>query len=114
MIKTCSLHIVLCSCLLLGACGSWWLPRAHKIDIQQGNVLSDVAVASISEGMSRAEVVTLLGRPVAQNPGNPARWDYIYSLNKAGDKPNAKRLTVFFESDRIVQIEKDGFDTTQQ
>ncbi len=100
--------------LMLAGCGSWWLPRAHKIDIQQGNVLPDDAIADVTEGLSRSEVIGLLGSPVANNRNNPNRWDYIYSRNKAGDKPDAKRLTLYFDSDRIVRIEKDGFDTVDK
>ena len=102
------------SITLLSGCGSWWLPRAHKIDIQQGNVLPDDAVSSIAEGMSPAEVVGLLGRPLTDSSNNPDRWDYIYSLNKSGDKPDAKRITLLFEGGRVSQIVRDGFDTAGQ
>ena len=93
----------------LTGCGAWWLPRAHKIEIQQGNVLPDDAVARIVEGMSRNEVIGVLGEPVISNPNSSTRWDYIYSVNRSGDTPNAKRLTLTFENDRVVAIEKDGF-----
>ncbi len=89
-------------------CGAWWLPRAHKIEIQQGNLLPPETVAKIAEGMSKNEVVSLLGEPVVTNMFDRQRWDYIYSLNRSGDTPEAKRLTLIFENDRIVSIEKDG------
>jgi len=101
--------LLIVSCSQLAACGSWWLPRAHKIDIQQGNILTDDAVAGVTEGMTRSEVLKLLGSPVADNRRDASRWDYIYSRNKSGDTPDAKRLTLIFDSERVVQIEKDGF-----
>ncbi|MEM7257050.1 MAG: outer membrane protein assembly factor BamE, partial [Pseudomonadota bacterium] len=85
------LLIALVSGHMLAACGAWWLPPAHKIDIQQGNILSDDTVARITTGMSRVEIENLLGKPVAETGGGPDRWDYIYSLNKAGKRPDAKR-----------------------
>lgn len=108
------LLVVIISCQLIAACGSWWLPRAHKIDIQQGNILPEEAVTSVTTGMSRLEVENLLGQPVADTGGSPDRWDYIYSINKAGDRPDARRLTVFFDGDRVVNIDKEGFDTAGQ
>jgi outer membrane protein assembly factor BamE len=105
------LIVLISSGSLLSACGSWWLPRAHKIEIQQGNILPDEVVTGITEGMTRTEVVNLLGSPVSESSRTAPRWDYIYSRGKSGNKPAVKRLTLFFENDRIVQIQKDGFDT---
>lgn len=94
--------------LTAAGCGSWWLPRPHKIDIQQGNLLPPASVAQIVEGMSKSEVISLLGEPVVSNYFNRQRWDYIYSKNLSGDAPKTKRLTLMFENDRIISIEKDG------
>lgn len=91
------------------ACGSWWLPRAHKIEIQQGNLLPLEAVEQVVEGMSRNEVVSLLGEPVASNYFNSEQWDYIFSINSSGDDPEAKTLILKFENDRVTSIEKNGF-----
>ncbi len=108
-IKTLLLTALFAGQITLSGCGAWWLPRAHKIEIQQGNVLPDEAVARIVEGMSKNEVIGVLGEPVISNPGNGTRWDYIYSVNRSGDAPNAKRVTLMFENDRVISIEKDGF-----
>ena len=102
---------LLLSALILGtttACGSWWLPRAHKIEIQQGNLLPIEAVEKVMEGMSRNEVESLLGKPVASNYFDRQQWDYIYSINSSGDAPQSKTLTLKFENDRVVSIEKNG------
>ena len=90
------------------ACGSWWLPRAHKIEIQQGNLLPIESVERVVEGMSRSQVISILGEPVASNYFNRQQWDYIYSINRSGDAPAAKTLTLRFENDLVVSIEKDG------
>lgn len=71
--------------------------------------MPDADVAKITEGMSRNEVSKVLGGPVINNANNTNRWDYIYTLNRSGDSPNVKRLTLLFENDRVATIEKDGF-----
>lgn len=92
----------------LSACGSWWLPRPHKIDIQQGNLLSKDAVAQIEVGMNKAQVTSLLGKPLTSNQINPERWEYIYSINRSGDKPKVQRISLEFKDDKVSVLEKDG------
>ena len=54
-------------------------------------------------------MVSLLGEPVTSNYFNSEQWDYIFSINRSGDDPEAKTLTLKFENDRVTSIEKDGF-----
>lgn len=101
--------LIICSTTIaLSGCGSWWLPRPHKINVQQGNLLDDRVVADIAEGMSKAEVQTRLGNPLLTQSFSPDRWDYIYSQNRSGEKPAGRQLTLFFSEGRVVSIE----DTT--
>lgn len=93
----------------VSACGVWWLPRPHKIDIQQGNLLPPDAISKIKVGMSKGEVVGLLGTPLTSNQINPDRWEYIFSLNRSGEDPQVKRLSVQFKDEVVADLEKDGF-----
>ncbi len=96
-----------CLCLLLGACGDpIWLPRAHKIEVQQGNLLTEEQIESIEAGMSREEVAALIGVPVNQPAFQPDRWDYVFTRSPAGQTVAARRFSVFFdEGDRVANIE---------
>jgi len=44
--------------VLMSACGGdpFWLPRAHKITIQQGNLISQTQLERVTVGMNRDEV----------------------------------------------------------
>lgn len=95
----------------LTACGSWWLPRPHKISIQQGNLLSTEKIEQVEVGMSKDDVVRLIGRPVTSNQLNENRWDYIFSLNRSGETPDVKRLSLDFENDVVATLETDGIET---
>lgn len=94
---------------ILSACGTWWLPRPHKIDIQQGNLLSSDNISQIKIGMSKGEVIGLLGTPLTSNQINPDRWEYIYSINRSGEDPEVKRLSLEFQGEVVADLEKDGF-----
>ena len=93
----------------LAACGAWWLPRPHKIDIQQGNLLSSDAISQIKVGMSKGEVVGILGTPLTTNQINPDRWEYIYTINRSGEDPKVQRLSLQFQDEVVADLEKDGF-----
>jgi len=99
--------VLLCTVTLAG-CGTWWLPRPHKIDIQQGNIISTESVEKVTVGMSREQVANLLGRPIAINQVNPNRWDYIYSINRSGERPKVQRVSLLFENEQVATIQKDG------
>ncbi|OED38398.1 hypothetical protein AB833_19655 [Chromatiales bacterium (ex Bugula neritina AB1)] len=105
---------ILAASLVISGCGVWWLPRAHKIEIQQGNILPLESISQVEKGMTRREVKLILGEPVVSSLFNADRWDYIFSLNRSGDAPDSKRLTVFFDDDRVSKLESSGFEEPGQ
>ncbi len=99
--------IVLALAVLSTACGGtpFWLPKAHKIDIQQGNLISDEQIASLQKGMSREQVIRVIGEPVMESPFNQDRWDYSYTRGEAGEHVTASNLVIYFEKDQVSRIE---------
>lgn len=80
----------------------------HKVDIQQGNVVTQEKAAQLQEGMARRQALFLLGTPLLQDPFHSDRWDYYYRYAPAGDTAQRYRLTLFFEGDRLARIEREG------
>lgn len=102
---------VLVACLLvsfLSACGGdpFWLPRAHKITIQQGNLLNEAQVDRLSIGMERDLVRNLMGSPVVNSPFHEDRWDYLYTRGPAGSGVKARRVSISFEDDKVARIDE--------
>ena len=100
--------------LLLASCASRnvtipFIPGLgpHKIDIQQGNVVTKDMVDKLQPGMTRSQVRFVLGTPLLVDPFRTDRWDYIYSLNKAGDPVEQRQLKVYFKNDRMERFEGD-------
>jgi outer membrane protein assembly factor BamE len=80
----------------------------YTIDIQQGNVLDEDAVVQVEVGMTRSAVQFLLGTPTVRDSFHPERWDYPYYLRRGHSKDIEQRwLVVYFESDRVVRLERD-------
>ena len=80
----------------------------HKIDVQQGNYVTQDAVAKVKEGMSKSEVRQVLGTPLLNDVFRGNRWDYFFSNVKRGTAQDRKRFSVFFENDKVVRFGGDS------
>ncbi|MCC7547681.1 MAG: outer membrane protein assembly factor BamE [Burkholderiales bacterium] len=79
----------------------------HRIDIQQGNYFDPEAVAKLKPGMTRSQVRFLLGTPLVADPFHPDRWDYLFIQRPEGKLELERRLTVWFDGDRLVRAVTD-------
>ncbi|HTE16230.1 MAG TPA: outer membrane protein assembly factor BamE [Burkholderiales bacterium] len=79
----------------------------YKIDIQQGNVITQDMLVKLQPGMTRNQVRFVLGTPLLVDPFRTDRWDYFYSLNKAGERVEQRQLKVYFKDDKMVRYEGD-------
>ena len=85
--------------LALPACGI-----VYKIDVQQGNYVTQDVVAKLKKGMSKAEVKQLLGTPLLTDVFHANRWDYYFSHVKGGKAEDRTRLSVFFDDEKLVAV----------
>lgn len=86
---------------LVAGCGGF---SEYRIDIQQGNVVSQEAVAQLRPGMTRDQVRFLLGTPLLQDVFHADRWDYVYRLDRRqASTVEEGRLAVFFDKTGRVE-----------
>ena len=96
--------------LLLAACQRVpMLPgiTPHKIDIQQGNVVTQEMVDKLKPGMSKSQVRFALGTPLVVDPFHNDRWDYVYVQQKRGRVTEQRRIVVLFADEKLLRIEGD-------
>ena len=86
--------------LLLSACS------VHRIDIQQGNVITQEMFEKLKVGMEKKRVERILGTPLVVDPFHRDRWDYVY-VYKSGDtdEQQSAHLTVYFANDQVSKID---------
>lgn len=89
--------------LFLTACVKPFQP-----DIQQGNIINNSDLKEIRYGMSKQEVLFILGTPMVIDPFNDSRWDYFYSkLNQKKRQTDTRLITAMFEDDKLVALQGD-------
>ncbi len=81
--------------------------KPYKMDIQQGNVVTQEMIAKVQLGMTRNQVRFALGTPLVVDPFRTDRWDYVYLYNKAGVLTEQRKIAVIFKDDRLVRIDGD-------
>lgn len=87
----------------------------YKQPVYQGNLLDKSAVDQLQVGMSKQQVVTLLGSPSIADPFHQQRWDYT-STQRTGRVGDAeiKTLTLQFENDALAKWDGDYFPEQDQ
>jgi outer membrane protein assembly factor BamE len=83
----------------------------HRIDIQQGNLVTQEQLAKVKTGMSRNDVKSLLGTPLLQDVFHANRWDYYFSNEQGtkygpfGREQQKYQVTIFFEAEKVAKID---------
>jgi len=97
---------LLAGCEALQRTDSWVGEMApYRIDIVQGNVITREQAALIRPGMSRLQVRDILGTPLIADPFHANRWDYLFTMRRAGTDVQRRSVVVLFEADAVKSIE---------
>jgi len=105
MLRKILISILYLGCFLTGGCS------IYRPTIQQGNILEQDEIAKLKPGMSRRQVVFVIGTPLIKDPFNHDRWDYIHTV-KDGDTQitTIQRLTLYFKDDALAKIDKSALE----
>lgn len=78
----------------------------HKMEIEQGNIITDDTINKLHLGMTQAEVKELMGTPVLLNTFKDNRADYVYTFKPGYGNMNEKYITLLFRNGRLSEIKK--------
>lgn len=84
-----------------------------RINIQQGNFISQEMVSQLKVGMTREQVRFILGTPLVTDVFHKDRWDYPFRLQKGNGEITSSKVTVFFKDERVEQINGKELPTEQ-
>ncbi|WP_240342534.1 outer membrane protein assembly factor BamE [Methylococcus sp. EFPC2] len=106
--------LVIAGALVLSACSSASLdrlgdslPGVYRMDIHQGNIVTQEMVDQLKPGMNQRQVAFILGTPLVKDPFHDERWDYLYSNEPGGKVRMQKRITLVFEKDELASLQGD-------
>lgn len=95
---------------VLSGCSS--VPRIvneYKIDVQQGNVLTQEMASQLKPGLTKDQVRFILGTPILVDVFHANRWDYVYRLQKGSTgEVEMRKFTAFFDdNEKLLRISGD-------
>ncbi|VAW64866.1 hypothetical protein MNBD_GAMMA09-775 [hydrothermal vent metagenome] len=96
-------------CLLTGFFFIFTGCEPHRIDIQQGNKVDPEVYEQLKKGMTRKQIVFLLGTPLLKDAFHQDRWDYIYYLKPGNEDVKQSRVTLYFKGDSLVKIDGSAY-----
>lgn len=81
------------------------LLEPYRIDVVQGNVVTQEVMAQIQPGLGRMQVKEILGTPLLTDPFHADRWDYVFTIRRQGVVDQKRRVTVFFKNDAVERFD---------
>jgi len=78
-------------------------------DVQQGNLLDKKVVDQLEPGMTKHQVLVLMGTPSVTTPFDQSRWDYVSTFSRRGAPIKIRTFTLTFNNDTLVRTEGDFF-----
>ena len=89
--------------LLLSGCLS-----VYKVEVQQGNVVTQEMIDKLKPGMTPSQVRFVMGTPLIVDPFHQDRWDYYYYLRRSNETSGeSQRVTVVFKNDLLIAVQGD-------
>lgn len=83
-------------------------------DVQQGNLLDKKMVTQLTPGMTKHQVVILMGTPSVATPFDQNRWDYVSTQQHRGGPIKVRTFTLTFNNDVLVRTAGDFFAQDDQ
>lgn len=100
-------YLLISLSLLIAGCGSWQFPGVYKVEIEQGNIITQEMIDQLKPGMSRSQVEFIMGSPLIKDTFNADRWDYVYLIGKGDEARQQKTFSIFFKNDALVRFSGD-------
>ncbi len=113
--KKLRLTLPILAAFAIGLAGCNYNSYVYRIDVPQGNLVTQEMAEQLTLGMSRAQVQFLIGEPLVKSDFHLNRWDYVYYFNPRHGNVELRKMTIFFGDDgRVEKIEKDPLPTERE
>ncbi|MDQ8023495.1 MAG: outer membrane protein assembly factor BamE [Moraxellaceae bacterium] len=94
-----------CMSVALTACsGTQW---PYKIDVRQGNYVTQEMLAQLKPGMTQEQVRFIMGSPLLIDTFRTDRWDYVYRFTPGKGPVEQRRVALFFADSKLSRVDGD-------
>ena len=93
--------------LILSGCSLSRFPGVYRINIEQGNILTQEMIDQLEPGMTQRQVKFILGTPLVRDSLNQNRWDYRYLLRTGNETIKQSLVTIYFDEEILSNVEGD-------
>lgn len=96
--------------LATSACSGMRVPQfpgVYKIAIAQGNIITQEMIDQLEPGMTRRQVIFVMGTPLVRDPYEQDRWDYVFNYQPGGGVRGQERVTLMFENELLTSLSGD-------
>jgi len=93
--------------LNLTGCTYFQFPGVHRVEVQQGNIITQEMVDQLRPGMTKSQVRYIMGTPIIADTFDQDRWDYYYSRKKGKEKEERETVIIYFINGKLSSIQGD-------
>jgi outer membrane protein assembly factor BamE len=87
--------------LLVAGCS---FPGVYKINVQQGNIITQKMLDKLKPGMTPNQVHFVLGTPILKDLFNKNKETYLYTFQNAGGKIQKQNITVYYAQNKMTHF----------
>lgn len=95
---------------LIAGCSTLRFPGVYRIDIPQGNFITEDMLTELRPGMTPEQVRFVLGPPTLQDPFSEGSWRYLMTYLPGEGEPVKQEIVVFFQDGRYSHYEGEVID----
>jgi outer membrane protein assembly factor BamE len=79
----------------------------YRMEIQQGNYVTQEMASQLKSGMSKEQVRITLGTPLLTDLFHADRWDYVYWRKAPDGTHETRKVVVHFADGKLTRVDGD-------
>lgn len=99
------MRVLLCSLMMASLAALGGCQLVYKLPTRQGNVIEQKKLDQLALGMTREQVRFLLGTPLAADPYNSDRWDYLGFYRAPRGTTTERVVSLYFDGNALTRME---------
>ena len=100
-----SIILIVVTLITLVGCSNLRFPGVYRVDIPQGNFVTDDMIDQLRPGMTRDQVRYVMGVPTLKDPFTPDAWYYLMTYQPGRGELVEQQIVVFFDGDSYTHHE---------